>query len=425
MKTLVGWGIAACVFGLARSPHRGVHLMVFLIASETVACFALYRPQLITYLLLSFVLLLLARFKERIGRVAIAIPFVIMLWANLHGGFLAGLALLAGYSGASLLRGLWMREDRRAHWTFARRLALVLALSVAATLLNPYGFQLWETLGHELSVNDLNRQYIAEWASFNTRSSFFGLDGQSMLFMALLAFVGFSLRRREWSMEDLGLALGTFILGLYSVRNIPFFVLMTAAPVARSLGGYMSESQDKAWVRRLFLLALAVAITPAFLMAYLVFQDPSPAIKVRAENMGGNPSRAVAFIVANEAHGNFFNPLGWGGYLLWHLPPEMKISVDGRSSTVYSRDILADTYRFYANEASADVPLERGADFVLVEAKSPVVPTMNSDARWRLVYEDKDALVYAGPTEAGKRLTTLLDTGSLKLPDAAIKVRFP
>jgi hypothetical protein len=104
----------------------------------------------------------------------------------------------------------------------------------------------------------------------------------------------------------------------------------------------------------------------------------------------------------------------------------MKISVDGRSSTVYSKDILADTYRFYANEASADLPLSRGADFVLVEAKSPVVPAMNSDDRWRLVYEDKDALVYAGPTEAGKRLTTLLDAGSLKPPpDHAIKARFP
>jgi hypothetical protein len=300
----------------------------------------------------------------------------------------------------------------------------VVACSLA-TLVNPYGYGLWQSLADEMTVNPLNHRYINEWASFYTARSAFGLDGQLTLFMALLCVIGFVLRRQEWSLEEIGLVVGTFVLALYSVRNIPFFALAAARPLAKSLGAFMSEYQDKALARRLFLFFLGATLIPAFLMAYLVFKDPGPKIRVRPDNMGGDPASAMAFIRANQITGNLYNPLAWGGYLIWHLPPQVKISVDGRSSTLYSREILLDTFRFYANEASPDLPLSRGADLVLVDAKSPVVQSMKPDRRWAAVYQDKETVLFAGPTAAGKRLIRLFEEGLLVMPQASSNERFP
>ena len=133
----------------------------------------------------------------------------------------------------------------------------------------------------------------------------------------------------------------------------------------------------------------------------------------------------MAFLIANRVRGNLYNPLGWGGYLLWHLPPEMKISIDGRSSTVYPRDVLLDSYRFYANEAAPDLALQRGADLVLVPVDKPVAHTLDADDKWTAVYRDDQAVLFAGPSEAGQRLVRLLHEGRLATPEVITNDRFP
>ena len=165
LKTLIGLGIAAVIYRLASVPHRGTHLLVFLLVSEAVACFALYRPQLLTYLFIALLLLSLSRGESIVNRRSsvVVIPSLFFLWANLHGGFLAGLALLAGYAGVSWMRGFWDSGCRTQHWRKAGHLSLILVASTLVTLANPYGHHLWETLGNELDANDLNHKFISEW----------------------------------------------------------------------------------------------------------------------------------------------------------------------------------------------------------------------------------------------------------------------
>src|SRR5438874_1176872 len=64
-------------------------------------------------------------------------PPLFALWANAHGGFPAGLAVLALYLGCRALAALW--SAGRAGWREAGRYGLVLAACGLATLANPYG----------------------------------------------------------------------------------------------------------------------------------------------------------------------------------------------------------------------------------------------------------------------------------------------
>lgn len=92
---------------------------------------------------------------------------------------------------------------------------------------------------------------------------------------------------------------------------------------------------------------------------------------------------------------------------------------------VYPIDVLRENYLFYSNEATPDLPLKRGADFVLVESSNAVVHSMKADKRWVAVYEDKEAILFAGPSPAGKRLSGLLEQGLVAKIPASARGRFP
>ena len=63
-----------------------------------------------------------------------SLPLIFMLWANLHAGFIAGLALIAYFSVIEL----------------EGQLGLIFLASAAATLINAYGIRLYTEIGHTL-----------------------------------------------------------------------------------------------------------------------------------------------------------------------------------------------------------------------------------------------------------------------------------
>jgi hypothetical protein len=423
-KTMLGLGAAVLIFLLARSSHHKTRLLVFLLTSQVIGCYARYRPQMISYFFVALLLWFLSR--EKIGTKvppAVSISLLFFVWANLHGGFLAGLALLGAYAVIPLAFALLQRQLRGDEWARARRLAFALLTSTLVTLANPYGLGLWQGLAHELAVNSINHQYVREWAPVLFTS--LGMQGLLLIFIAVLTTVAFALRPGLWRGEEIVLVVGTFGLAVYSIRNIPFFAIVSTAPLARSLGSYMSVSHLNTRAQRWFKAAFAATLAPALIAVPMVLRRPGLSIETAFENMGGDPSRAIAFMAVNQAYGNLYNPLGWGGYLIWHHSPGTRISVDGRSSTVYPRNVLEENYRFYSNEATPDLPLKTGADFVLIEASNPVVPSMNADDRWVVVYRDKDAILLAGPSDRGKQLVQLLKDGQLIVPKPMPKGVFP
>jgi len=423
-KTVLGLGTAALIFLLARSSHYGTRLLIFLLTSQVVGCYARYRPQMISYLFVALLVWLLSQEKMATKRLSIIIvPSLFFVWANLHGGFMAGLAILGAHvfipPGVALLQRR-VRKDERA---YVRRWVFILVLSIVMTLANPYGLGLWQGLANEMAANSLNHQYVAEWAPVWMMP--LGIQGLLFIFVAVVAAVAFVLRPNLWQIEEIFLVVGTFSLSVYSIRNIPFFALVATAPVARSLGSYMSASYLHARAQMWFKTALAATLAPALIAVPMVLREPGSRIEKTFENMGGDPSQAIAFIAANRVYGNLYNPLGWGGYLIWHLPRETKISIDGRSSTVYSRNVLEENYRFYTNQAPSHVPAKRGADFVLIEASNSVVRTMESDSRWTVVYRDKEAVLFAGPSDAGRRLSRLVKEGLVVMSELSTNHNFP
>src|SRR5205823_10871017 len=70
------------------------------------------------------------------------LPLIMLLWANLHGGFLLGIVLCGLYLIAGLIRYSSDIGDRQKVGRWLKRLAVASVFSLLATLVNPYGYKL-------------------------------------------------------------------------------------------------------------------------------------------------------------------------------------------------------------------------------------------------------------------------------------------
>jgi hypothetical protein len=136
----------------------GVQLGVLTMAAVTLAPQMQFRPQLFTFLLLAALMAILTR--DNCGRRAplwLLIP-ILALWANLHGGFVIGVATLAIYAPFTLHRD-FARGRRLSHGV---RLFVIAIAATCATLATPYGIDAWYAVAHALS-NPFTRLAVSDW----------------------------------------------------------------------------------------------------------------------------------------------------------------------------------------------------------------------------------------------------------------------
>ena len=82
-------------------------------------------------------------------------------------------------------------------------------------------------------------------------------------------------------------------------------------------------------------------------------------------------------------------PLHWGGYVIYHLNPQIRVSIDGRWTTAYPLDVRKDNIEFaYRGTGGRWKELldKYGADFALVEKDNPALKEMSENPDWVWVF---------------------------------------
>jgi hypothetical protein len=234
------------------------------------------------------------------------------LWANLHGGFVFGLALI----GPIALDAVW-NKDAAARMPLALRWAGFALAALALSCLTPYGWHALLASGKILGLGQA-LPLIGEWHPVS-----FGRLGAFEI--GLLALLGLALWRGVVLPPlRIVLLLGLLHMALNAARNLEVFALVTpivlAAPLARQIGGPV-DAGEAGGPRRLGLLYAAAALWvygATLLMASLGHYAPadrnSPVAAV-AELKGLNVSRV-------------FNDYDFGGHLIASGVPTF---IDGRT----------------------------------------------------------------------------------------------
>jgi hypothetical protein len=389
VKVAIGLGIAIVV--CRHLTRRGVPLLGALLMTAYGMAVILpglrsLRPQAFTYL--AFALLLVWVHRASRGQLAWLwlAPPLMAGWANLHGGFVAGLGVIA----------IWVVADAFRLRGRGYRAGLAMAACAVATLVTPYGWTLWTFLARTLGP----RPEIAEWQGVPLVT----VQGLAYLAVAGAGVTSLFLTRRPRQPIDILLIVCAVILPFIAQRHLPLTVLIVLL-----IGGEHIASAAPVVVRRLTagtapqersdrfrpLVAAALLVETCVLLVMIGASQQTGRIVYRAAEY---PVEAVARLADFAAAGGAANVavhFNWGEYVLWHAGPRVKVSMDGRRETVYSDAAYHDNMLFIDGVGDWDRLLKRGeTNLALVPAGTAVYHLMAYQPDWELVMESGPAALF-------------------------------
>jgi hypothetical protein len=329
--------------------------------------------------------------RERGRAPPLALLPLMTLWANLHGGFLVGVAL-AGFFGAEAVLAA---PSRQARWSACRAWGTFTLLALLASALTPNGIE-----GLLLPIRFLDRSVmqsnIAEWAG----SSFEELRPFEIWLLGWL-FAGFALGLKL-PLSRLLLLVGLTHLALRHVRHVDLLALIGpmagAAPLGPQIAALLAEAPPSP-LRRWFaalarparLPAHAAAIATMMAVAALCLLHP-----YLREDAFQTPGAALAAAERMELRGPVFNSEAFGGFLVFR---GVKPFIDGRME-VYGETFLARYLEAAAGEQPAlSDTLERYAiAWTLLEPGDGAVRMLDQMPGWRRAYTDEHAVIHVRTT---------------------------
>lgn len=280
----------------------------------------LIRPQSFSMLLFVAMYALLLHVDTK-PRLLWIVPPLMALWANVHGGFGIGLLLIGTFVASATASRLFNRaNERRPIW----RWLACLASSAVATLLNPYGWRVYQYAGN-LSALGVARG-IEEWMppSFDT------LVGAS--FIVSLVGVGILLlrSRRHVTLQD-ACILACFALPACMAVRMSVWWFIAAAPIAARLAGAAMQSLPEVDLAHRHWRAAAGAV--AAIMAVCVGSLPwldrySPLIGI-TRSAHRTESDLDRLAVALPAGTPVFTRMEWANYVSWRLEGRSPVFVEG------------------------------------------------------------------------------------------------
>lgn len=308
------------------------------------------RAQAFTFFFFALTLLVLERGK---GRLAL-VPLV-ALWANLHGGFVLGPLLILAYG-------------------FYRLAAVCLVVS----LLNPYGVEYWRYLSSALLMP---RPEIVEWRSAELLG-FGDLHIQGGLALVLVLAWG----RRPGLAQLVGLG-GAAFASVFHVRFAPLLGMVIVVTLSRSWDEVFQKRRH-----HLALPAMVLALGLVFVGGAVAWlrRDLSLRMRVPPDRF---PVAAVERLKGESGNlAVFFN---WGEYALYHLYPDVLVSIDGRYETVYPEDVVRANWDFTCGDPGAVRFLDTyPADFALYPRETGAARGLSTDGAWSLWYQDESSVLY-------------------------------
>jgi ABC-type multidrug transport system fused ATPase/permease subunit len=430
--------LVAAIFALLLSQllQRGtglllaIVLMLLALAASTIHLYA--RPHIVSWLfsLLWFVALEHWESWERSERceqgslprwIPWFFPASMLLWVNLHGGWLFGIALLGIYTLAAFVESARAQKNdalaaiRTGHR--ARAMAAAWMASAVATLVNPFGWRL-----HAHIYRYLSDRYLINRIDEFKSPDFHGWAERCFAVILVLLLIAFAGHRKKLRLSHLLVMLLAVYAGFYSSRNLPvssMLLVLVAGPMLWENFASLSDKQGAwQWVRRCTVrissfshqmgaqemqlrghlwpvvsvaLAFAICLQGGWLGSRQLIHAQFDPKKV--------PVAAVTFL-QKEFQGKqpsaepVFSTDAWGGYLIYGMYPERRVVIDDRHD-LYGSDRIRQYLILTQAEPGWQSVLEKWQiRTALLPADSTLANLLRELPDWRITYEDNVAVVF-------------------------------
>lgn len=394
----------------------------FLLVSHNLHAFFPLRPQLLSFLWCAVMLLMLDRAFAGWGnrrsdfrnsrrkadptaidwRWLVGMPVLFVVWANSHGGFLAGLAILFAVIGGRSIELILRRLPGTSRTVLG--LSAIAVASGLASLANPYGAGLHQWLAGSLGAA---RPEITEWGPPTIGNPVFW-PFVALVALAVTAFI-FTDRRRD-PVKIIVLALIGWQAATH-LRHIAFFALLCGfwlPPHVQALASRLrqraAEGLPTATLSGRMKIGIAAALAGAIALQATFLGQRLASFPVYRSRY---PVDAVQWMADHRVEGDLLVCFNWAQYAIAALAPDVRVAFDGRFRTCYPQSVIDRHFDFLVGDL---VPRSRDAasgpidgskaltedepDYVLVDRKYKNAVRVMAEAdtesltEWTLVYQD-------------------------------------
>ncbi len=379
-------------------------VLAVLLAMITSTIHWLSRPHLFTFLLLALWVGTLYQLRRGELRRWWQLPALMLLWANLHGAYIAGFTVWFIYGFGVAWDLIWHKAQLPKGFWRAYGLGGLSALAV--TLINPSGLDLWRTSIGYLGTSLVD--YTMEYKS----PDFHNLSGMIFLFFIVLLVVVLGLYKKRMRAPLLFNAAAWLAMGLYSARNIPLFAIIAAPLLAQGLEFLLLDAAPRsALIRRIkdadtrilgvdqklkgwVWPALSVVIALVGFAAGVNFSYDRQPYGFKPEVF---PVEAVNWLKDNPQEGEVFNLFIWGGYLLHSQWPDALVFIDGQ--TDFYGEALTGEYAsvLQLKPGWEDVLDKYDVGYVLLPPNEIAIHFIQNELGWEAVYQDDTAIILQRP----------------------------
>jgi hypothetical protein len=301
------------------------------------------------------------------------LPPLFALWVNLHGTWFIGICLLALYIVCGLFPlKLGVFEQEAFPAKVRNRLLAVLAASVAALLVNPYGWRLlWNPIDMILNQK-VSVATISEWKPLELSS----MEGIGAVAAIALMIVANCIRGHKWKMYEMAFVFLAWYSAFSHHRFTYLAAILTTPLLARDFARSFCEEPDEKTIPAMNAVMVAGAVI------VMIFMFPSEA---SLQQMLGKmfPLQTIASIQPS------WRTLDWdyvGGMMAFDGKPSF---IDSRYDSFEHGGVLQEYRAAMYAQGSFELMDKYRVDHVLIQEGTPLSYLLQHAPCWRVQRREK------------------------------------
>jgi tetratricopeptide (TPR) repeat protein len=404
-KALVAGGVVTLLATIGWRRDRawitalGLSLMLFVVGDRFMP-----RPELPSFIFLASVMALLERFERSNDRWIYAIVPVQLLWANMHGLYAIGLAVIAIYAFSEALRPL--STPGAPFWSARlRRITVAATAALAASVMTPHGLEgLMYPIEQLGMIGPLGERAALGSLVAELKPLLGGMYNSLVLgLVATLAALSFGVMALNWkhlSCAHILLWVAFSYLALSAGRNSALLGIVFAPIFVRNLNEFLDRHplhprllQAMSAVVVLAIVGLTIDVARGSMFSRLgTTREPGLGVSEAFFPVG-----AVDWIARERPPGRIFHYMVDGGYLIWNLYPDYRVISDGRLEVYGYKRFLRLTAKFPETFRPLDAKYHFGVALIhysLVDS-AELLQWFHFNSNWSLVYLDEAAALFA------------------------------
>jgi hypothetical protein len=370
-------------------------VVITLVATASSSIHWLARPHAFSLLFAVIWCHCLDQFQRTNRNALLYLPLLMVIWVNLHGGFMIGLLLLIVYLAGNVFYVLVSSRGRaNNHTRKAKILFVVLLGSLGACLLNPFGIDiLWFPI--RVAADRFIADQVIEFLSPNFH------EALPFKYMLLATIGALALSRSALNLIEATLLLLLCYMALYSARHISIFAIVVAPILLKSLQDVLFQIPERFLhfyrerIDNLIRIDRNVNgyLWPIVSTATIFVLAATGAINYRFSDKKF-PVAAVDFLKSEAITGNMFNSDEFGDYIIFAAWPKYRVFMDGRSDMYgekFGRDYLRAAHGLPGwNEVFEKYVIS----WVIFDTKSPLTAALQEHRDWQPIYSDAIATIF-------------------------------